>query len=126
MVPVRNDGVDELPAGLPVYVAGAGLAAPARADSETASQVFGLLTQALPGSGMGWAMLNGGYLNTVSDWTAVIGAAALDPGKVYYLGREGGLSLEAPAEIIVPTIRAFTTTEALIQIQPGIQLGSLL
>ncbi len=81
-------------AGLPLAISRAtGQALLARADTYTRAFVAGL---ADGGVAAGFAVGVAGGLITLTDWSAVIGAAQLQPGSTYYLAATGGLSTTAP------------------------------
>ncbi|MBV8970916.1 MAG: hypothetical protein JO290_01355 [Sphingomonadaceae bacterium] len=60
---------------------------------------------------------------TLADWTGVTGAAALQPGGIYFLGATGGLSLTPPpAPACVAIVgEAISPTTLRLTVHPPIQ-----
>ncbi|NPB00307.1 MAG: hypothetical protein GXO10_02935 [Crenarchaeota archaeon] len=99
--------------GQPVYISGADLVNLGIANSLATSEIIGLCYQDIP-PGISGNILARGYL-TLSDWTNIIGTAALVPGTVYYLDPDtaGMLTSTPPVKskyYLVRIGRALNTT----------------
>ena len=83
--------------GQPVYIQGANTVDLALADAKATSGVIGLVSDASIDSSAVGTILTDGIL-TSTDWTAVVGAATLTVGSVYFLSDvdAGMLTTTAP------------------------------
>ena len=83
--------------GQPVYILGADTVDLALADAKATSGVIGLVSDASIDSAAVGTILTDGIL-TSTDWTAVVGAATLTAGSVYFLSDTvaGTLTTTAP------------------------------
>ena len=83
--------------GQPVYIQGADTVDWALADAKATSGVIGLVSDASIDSSAVGTILTDGIL-TSTDWTAVVGAATLTVGSVYFLSDvdAGMLTTTAP------------------------------
>jgi len=86
---------EDVSAGLPLYVvSGTAHVALARHDTDSKSGAVGL-AKADTATGFSCEYQTDGKF-TLGDWTAVIGAASLSSGSLYFLGETGGLTTVAP------------------------------
>jgi hypothetical protein len=112
--------------GMPVYISSAATVKRAQANAIGAADVFGLCDDdsiAAASSGM---ICTDGPL-TVSDWTAIVGAATLTAGTTYFLDPDnpGMLTATAPettGEVVVEVGKAVDTTTLNVKIRAAIQL----
>ena len=79
-----NQNVAAITIGQPVYIQGADTVDLALADAKATSGVIGLVSDASIDSSAVGTILTDGIL-TSTDWTAVVGAATLTVGSVYFL-----------------------------------------
>ena len=79
-----NSNIAAITIGQPVYIQGANLVDLALADAKATSGVIGLVLDASIDSSVVGTILTDGIL-TSTDWTAVVGAATLTVGSVYFL-----------------------------------------
>ena len=79
-----NQNVAAITIGQPVYIAAADTVDLALADAKATSGVIGLVSDANIDSTAIGTILTDGIL-TSTDWTAVVGAATLTVGSVYFL-----------------------------------------
>lgn len=110
--------------GGPLYVSRAtGQALPARADGYQTAMVSGLAATNVE-SGFPVAVARG--LLTLSDWTAVTGAAGLQVGQWYFLTGAGGLSPVPPTRpeaVALSRVGQAVSADTLdVQPSPPIQL----
>ena len=92
-----NSNIAAITIGQPVYIQGANLVDLALADAKATSGVIGLVSDASIDSSVVGTILTDGIL-TSTDWTAVVGAATLTVGSVYFLSDvdAGMLTTTAP------------------------------
>ena len=92
-----NQNVGVMYIGQPVYIAAANTVDLALADAKATSGVIGLVSDASIDSSVVGTILTDGIL-TSTDWTAVVGAATLTVGSVYFLSDTvaGTLTTTAP------------------------------
>jgi len=115
----------DLLAGQPVYMKGTGHLGLAQADASGTSTVVGLAVEdKLTGFACPYVFQN---KLTLADWTAVIGAATLTIGAIYYLSAStaGMLTTTAPTavgEYVCRVGMAISTTTLAIEIDPKILL----
>ncbi len=79
-----NSNIAAITIGQPVYIQGANTVDLALADAKATSGVIGLVLDASIDSSVVGTILTDGIL-TSTDWTAVVGAATLTVGSVYFL-----------------------------------------
>ena len=79
-----NQYGDAITIGQPVYIIAADTVDLALADAKATSGVIGLVSDASIDSSVVGTILTDGIL-TSTDWTAVVGAATLTVGSVYFL-----------------------------------------
>jgi hypothetical protein len=111
--------------GTPVYIKGNGHIDSAKADASGTSTVVGLLMSDVLATISGDFQADGNI--TLADWTAVIGAATLTIGSIYYLSATsaGMLTTTAPTavgEYVCRVGMAISTTTLAIEIDPKILL----
>lgn len=92
-----NSNIAAITIGQPVYIQGADTVDLALADAKATSGVIGLVSDASIDSSAVGSILTDGIL-TSTDWTAVVGAATLTVGSVYFLSDvdAGMLTTTAP------------------------------
>lgn len=92
-----NSNIAAITIGQPVYIQGANTVDLALADAKATSGVIGLVLDASIDSSVVGTILTDGIL-TSTDWTAVVGAATLTIGSVYFLSDvdAGMLTTTAP------------------------------
>ena len=92
-----NSNIAAITIGQPVYIQGANTVDLALADAKATSGVIGLVLDASIDSSVVGTILTDGIL-TSTDWTAVVGAATLTVGSVYFLSDvdAGMLTTTAP------------------------------
>ena len=92
-----NSNIAAITIGQPVYIQGADTVDLALADAKATSGVIGLVLDASIDSSVVGTILTDGIL-TSTDWTAVVGAATLTVGSVYFLSDvdAGMLTTTAP------------------------------
>ena len=92
-----NSNIAAITIGQPVYIQGADTVDLALADAKATSGVIGLVLDASIDSSVVGNILTDGIL-TSTDWTAVVGAATLTAGSVYFLSDvdAGMLTTTAP------------------------------
>ena len=92
-----NSNIAAITIGQPVYIQGANSVDLALADAKATSGVIGLVSDASIDSSVVGTILTDGIL-TSTDWTAVVGAATLTVGSVYFLSDvdAGMLTTTAP------------------------------
>ena len=92
-----NSNIAAITIGQPVYIQGADTVDLALADAKATSGVIGLVSDASIDSAAVGTILTDGIL-TSTDWTAVVGAATLTVGSVYFLSDTvaGTLTTTAP------------------------------
>ena len=92
-----NSNIAAITIGQPVYIQGADTVDLALADAKATSGVIGLVLDASIDSSVVGTILTDGIL-TSTDWTAVVGAATLTVGSVYFLSdvTAGTLTTTAP------------------------------
>lgn len=92
-----NSNIAAITIGQPVYIQGANTVDLALADAKATSGVIGLVLDASIDSSVVGTILTDGIL-TSTDWTAVVGAATLTVGSVYFLSDvdAGTLTTTAP------------------------------
>ena len=92
-----NSNIAAITIGQPVYIQGANTVDLALADAKATSGVIGLVSDASIDSSAVGTILTDGIL-TSTDWTAVVGAATLTVGSVYFLSdvAAGTLTTTAP------------------------------
>lgn len=92
-----NSNIAAITIGQPVYIQGANTVDLALADAKATSGVIGLVSDASIDSSVVGTILTDGIL-TSTDWTAVVGAATLTVGSVYFLSDvdAGMLTTTAP------------------------------
>ena len=93
----QNSNIAAITIGQPVYIATADTVDLALADAKATSGVIGLVSDASIDSSAVGTILTDGIL-TSTDWTAVVGAATLTVGSVYFLSDvdAGMLTTTAP------------------------------
>ena len=79
-----NQNAGAITIGQPVYIIGANMVDLALADAKATSGVIGLVLDASIDPAVVGTILTDGIL-TSTDWTAVVGAATLTVGSVYFL-----------------------------------------
>ena len=79
-----NSNIAAITIGQPVYIQGANTVDLALADAKATSGVIGLVSDASIDSSVVGTILTDGII-TSTDWTAVVGAATLTVGSVYFL-----------------------------------------
>jgi hypothetical protein len=92
-----NSNIAAITIGQPVYIQGANTVDLALADAKATSGVIGLVLDAsIDSSAIGTIVTDG--ILTSADWTAVVGAATLTVGSVYFLSDvdAGMLTTTAP------------------------------
>ena len=92
-----NSNIAAITIGQPVYIQGADTVDLALADAKATSGVIGLVSDASIDSSAVGTILTDGIL-TSTDWMAVVGAATLTVGSVYFLSDvdAGTLTTTAP------------------------------
>ena len=92
-----NSNIAAITIGQPVYIQGANTVDLALADAKATSGVIGLVSDASIDSAAVGTILTDGIL-TSTDWMAVVGAATLKAGSVYFLSdvAAGTLTTTAP------------------------------
>ena len=92
-----NSNIAAITIGQPVYIQGANSVDLALADAKATSGVIGLVSDASIDSSAIGTILTDGIL-TSTDWMAVVGAATLTVGSVYFLSdvAAGTLTTTAP------------------------------
>ena len=92
-----NSNIAAITIGQPVYIQGANTVDLALADAKATSGVIGLVSDASIDSSAVGTILTDGII-TSTDWTAVVGAATLTVGSVYFLSDvdAGTLTTTAP------------------------------
>lgn len=92
-----NSNIAAITIGQPVYIQGANTVDLALADAKATSGVIGLVLDASIDSSVVGTILTDGIL-TSTDWMAVVGAATLTVGSVYFLSDvdAGMLTTTAP------------------------------
>ena len=93
----QNSNIAAITIGQPVYIAAADTVDLALADAKATSGVIGLVSDASIDSSAVGTILTDGIL-TSTDWMAVVGAATLTVGSVYFLSDvdAGTLTTTAP------------------------------
>ena len=93
----QNSNIAAITIGQPVYIAAADTVDLALADAKATSGVIGLVSDASIDSSAVGTILTDGIL-TSTDWMAVVGAATLTVGSVYFLSdvAAGTLTTTAP------------------------------
>ena len=93
----QNSNIAAITIGQPVYIQGADTVDLALADAKATSGVIGLVSDASIDSSAIGTILTDGIL-TSTDWMAVVGAATLTVGSVYFLSdvAAGTLTTTAP------------------------------
>ena len=93
----QNSNIAAITIGQPVYIAAADTVDLALADAKATSGVIGLVSDASIDSSAVGTILTDGIL-TSTDWMAVVGAATLTVGSVYFLSDvdAGMLTTTAP------------------------------
>jgi hypothetical protein len=108
-------------AGAPVYVTSGGHVGLADADAVATADVVGLAIAAVSNGATGTYQSDG--FVTLSDWTAIVGAATLTAGARYLLsGTAGQLTTTAPTsvgQVVVLVGIAVTTTKLQLCIDDG-------
>lgn len=91
----QGEAAEAVAAGFPVYgLSNQTSVGVARADTPAKGRVLGL---AIHAAAAGFAVTyTGGGRISMTDWTAVAGAAALTPSATYYLAPGGGITTIAP------------------------------
>jgi hypothetical protein len=121
-----NSNAGAITIGQMVYVDGSGSVDLARANADVTSRAIGLVYDAsIASAGTGTIVTDGVIVST--DWTAVVGAATLTAGAIYYLGDAlaGGLVTVVPVAAGSSVVRigtALSGTELEISIGDPIKL----
>ena len=94
----NEEGADAIVKGMAVYISSAGKVKKAKADAVGTRDVIALCLTDSVAAGQSGSMQTDGQI-TIADWTAVIGAAALVAGSLYYLSEatSGKLTATPPA-----------------------------
>lgn len=115
---------DTIVAGQPVYIKSTGHAALSAATSGSLSAAVGFATTAANPTFTVDYVTEGKL--TLTDWTAVIGAATLVPGSAYYLSATSGQITTTPpsgaGQYVVRLGRATSTLTLDIEIEPSVRL----
>jgi hypothetical protein len=115
VVSKTNDNAGAITKGMCVYVKSNGNVDKAKADAVATTKVLGLVWETSISAAAAGNIQTDGII-TVSDWTAIIGAASLTPGSIYYLSgaTAGQLTATAPStagHYVLPVGMAISTTE---------------
>jgi hypothetical protein len=105
-------------AGAPAYIVSNNTVNLASATGLVTSRVVGLITQVASVNEATIVQTDGSVI--LSDWTAVIGAATLTPGSVYFLSTTSGQMSTTPptgdGDVVVTMGTAVTTTKFDIEV----------